>query len=303
MTNLLHKNPFSVYDFLGYLFPGACVLYFIMIAINLTDYTVEEIKFLFTDNSFLSSISILKSFLFILGSYVLGHIIAYLSSITIERWTLWLFGYPSEFLLEQRKKTTYWSSNVTSCGTEKIEEISCDHLAKSLYLYLLKRIIRLIMGVLLFPISIPYLLLTSINIKGFITKPLDKHLQNCINDKLISLMSIISFDTPDQQNVDYSRIIYHYYIQEDNHSFIQKTDNYIALYGFLRAITLTLCIMTVYLTVISIISCNLMSNCFIICLLSFLSFVSFLAFMKFYRRYSLEIFMFMVSDKTIKVKI
>lgn len=303
MTNLLQKNPFSVYDFLGYLFPGACMLFFIIISINLTEYTVKDILSLFTNNNFLSSISIFKSFLFILGSYVLGHILAYLSSITIERWSLWLFGYPSEFLLDQRRNTTYWSSNVTSCSTEEVEEIDCNNLVRSLYFFLLKRLIRLMMGVLLFPISIPYLLLTAINIKGFITKPLDKYLMNSINDKVISLMAMISFNTPDQKSVDYSRIIYHYFIQENNHSFIQKTDNYIALYGFLRAITLTLNIMTVYLTTISIINCNFVSNYLIICTLALFSFISFLAFMKFYRRYSLEIFMFLVSDKTIKVPI
>src|SRR5690606_4025075 len=39
---------------------------------------------------------------FIVVTYSLGHIVSYLSSITIEKYSLYQFNYPSKFLLNQR---------------------------------------------------------------------------------------------------------------------------------------------------------------------------------------------------------
>lgn len=61
--------------------------------------------------------SFIESLIFIIVAYVFGHLLAYVSSVTIEIFTLWYFGYPSEFLLGQRKRTNYWHSIVSQGGT------------------------------------------------------------------------------------------------------------------------------------------------------------------------------------------
>lgn len=300
MTNLLQKNPFSLYDFLGYLFPGAFALFLIIIVLAVDNLTFNEIVCLFRDNAPFQSINVFNTFFFIVVSYILGHILSYISSITIERWSLWLFGYPSEFLLDQRKNTSYWNSNVTSCGTQK-EAFDFNDISKSIYFFILKRMMRFLMGLFLLPIYLPYVLLMSVNMKGFITKPLDIHIRKSINDKVIGLANLISFTVPNNEDVDYSRIILHYYAHKQSILLFQKTDNYVALYGFLRSITLVLNLITLIIFILSICQDTLCINIGLILIFSILSFISFLAFMKFYRRYSLEVFMYLISDPEVPV--
>ncbi|MFA6712186.1 MAG: hypothetical protein WCS33_05715, partial [Candidatus Caldatribacteriota bacterium] len=40
---------------------------------------------------------------FVIISYVLGHALNYLSSLTIERYSIWSIGYPSRFILGEKQ--------------------------------------------------------------------------------------------------------------------------------------------------------------------------------------------------------
>ena len=151
---------------------------------------------------------------------------------------------------------------------------------------------------------LPVILLTMlgrfVNIKGFIIKPLDKLTCDLIYERIKGLGYKLGFDVP-KYAVDYSRIAYHYYIHNQNAVFIQKVNNYVALYGFLRVITLILNITAMSVMIGSFFKGVFVENVWFIVLLMFVTYVSFLAYIKFYRRYTLEIFMFLVSDKDLVI--
>ena len=86
------KSPFSLYDFLGYFIPGALFCYLFAIV-----FEIEEIKWLNIE-FFLGLRVFDQSVAFILFSYVFGHAINYLSTLTIEKYSIWSIGYPSKYL-------------------------------------------------------------------------------------------------------------------------------------------------------------------------------------------------------------
>ena len=108
------KSPFSFYDFLGYIIPGVVVIYLWHIFIK-----VSEIKIAspFFDNA--SNITLLGDvdhyIIFIAMAYIIGHVSNYLSSITVEKFSIWMFDYPSNFLLK--------IENTKYLKRENIEEI------------------------------------------------------------------------------------------------------------------------------------------------------------------------------------
>lgn len=104
-----------------------------------------------------------------------------------------------------------------------------------------------------------------------------------------------------ESDVDYSRLIYHYYARKSS-LFLSKVDNYVALYGFLRSSCLAFNSLTIIILVISLLQSNFLQNAIFIVILAFVSFLLFLVFMKFYRRYSLEIFMFLISDDDLNIR-
>lgn len=95
------KNPFSLYDCLGYFVPGALSVYIAIFLIN-----VEEGNFL---NAFRSVEfgSVDATIAFVIIAYILGHAVYYASSITVEKYSNWMFGYPSTFVL-QGKQVPYY---------------------------------------------------------------------------------------------------------------------------------------------------------------------------------------------------
>ena len=92
----MKQNPFSLYDFLGYFIPGALVLYLIMIIEHLKKVNSFDITDIF---ECVSNPSVNQALLFIILSYVAGHFLSYISSITIEQYANWKYDYPSKYLL------------------------------------------------------------------------------------------------------------------------------------------------------------------------------------------------------------
>ena len=107
----MSKNPFSLYDFMGYLFPGLLFI-IIMVYVFNEDFDVANI---FRMKSLVDAVGIGgptfdldKSILIIILGYVTGHFVAYTSSLTIENFANNTFGYPSEYLLHGNKQT-WWN--------------------------------------------------------------------------------------------------------------------------------------------------------------------------------------------------
>lgn len=103
----MSKNPFSIYDFMGYLFPGVVCYFCLSLLVQfdgdfskLTD--IAEIKEVLSKND--SRFDLDRSVVFVVFSYILGHIVSYVSSLTIEQFAIKVFGYPSTYLLEKEPK-------------------------------------------------------------------------------------------------------------------------------------------------------------------------------------------------------
>lgn len=273
---MIKQNPFSFYDFLGYLIPGLVTF---LIFKNIDCFTNFNSLFyssilISNDNFKIESVTLL-----IIFSYILGHIVSFLSSITVERYAIWKYNFPSKYLLKIDYKG-YWKSykNYTDI------------------------IWRIFLIVILFPIVIfDYIFGSLLNFKNFYQQSLDQPLIDLIIYKSNKLLMKLGFsEIKDYQDdgclnsSDFHRVLAHYaYEYSKNHQF--KLSNYVALYGFLRTLSYISCTLTVFLVIKTLYNDNTI-DCFkenykFIIFMSFLSYVFFMAFMKFYRRYSLECMM------------
>lgn len=286
---------------MGYFFPGLTVLYifyylhgchwnlFQAIDINVFYDTISNIgnKFNFE-----------KSVLIIIISYIIGHLVSYISSLTVEILSNRLFGYPSKYLLQQERPkygklwTNYFKVEIdSSCKSMKFVKSICVWLV---YFF----IFIILLPISLTTTTIGYL----ININQFIIRPLDDYLINGIKERQQELAKRIGLKLPGvNQECDYHRIIMHY-VYLNIPTCQHKVDNYIALYGFLRCMCLIFCMLFDTFFIYGIftichysyykIAWDLIGALF---LLFILCYVSFLAFVKFYRRQTLENFMSMLT--------
>jgi hypothetical protein len=300
----MDKNPFSLYDFLGYLFPGLISIMLIVYAAN-TDVLKEVGVFFFASHFFEVFSGYIKlnapqSAVFIVVlSYVTGHIVAYLSSITVEYFINHLVGYPSIYLLNEIEENDLTCKQL--CRIYFATQQSCELWAV--------QISRFIVFVLLFPVSVTLVFFgRTTHMIQFITRPLDSYIQNSIISKIGRLTDNLDLKVPDiTVQADYHRIIMHYvYLNIPNSQ--RKADNYVAIYGFLRALTFIACSFFVFLCVReSITIWNYVSNdgvtlyfdrtvFFVFIFMFFLCNILFMGFVKFYRRFTLENFMALITD-------
>lgn len=313
----MRKNPFSIYDFLGYVFPGAFALMLICFFVKLGN--IHSISEIYTNiEGSLSNVnspgtlengSSATAFFFMeqtiiwtITAYIVGHIIAYLSSLTVEKFSIWTYGYPSEFLLHEVPPKHYMNVNLDSRKSchKKFEEW-------------IELIWRLAVGIFLFPISLCTIVFGKfLGMKAFFVKPLDKTLKSIIENNIDKLKD--SLGVPRNNNDildntknhdDFHRIIYHYeYERQNNH--MQKMDNYVALYGFLRAMTFISNCVTLWIIIryaclnISIKSQIDWHLVLLVILCIFITYIFFMSFMKFYRRFTLESYMCLVIDSSFK---
>jgi len=273
----LKPNPFSLYDFLGYFTPGALAIYggILILAhmggpISIHD-AIGKLSF---DDA--------KVYIpFVLLAYLLGHLLSFLSSILIEKYAIWSCGYPSRFLLE---------FNVTGyCEVKSIRE----------------RTVRCFVRFLLLPIELLDVTVGNLlYLRNLYRRPLDKKLISIITTKVESLIKDKG-QIPNQEQYrlendqDFFKYAYHYAV-EHAHNHLPKMQNYVALYGFLRTISLIFVIAwwfvaghMVYRLYRFWLGDDLKLTVITVALVVFavLSYISYMGFMKFYRRFSLEALM------------
>jgi hypothetical protein len=91
--------PLSAYDFLGYLVPGLAffALFDLTIAFHMQKMPIgyEEVCLRYSAIKWQAAIPLL------LVSYYVGHMVSFLSSMTIERYARWRYGHPMNFLLDK----------------------------------------------------------------------------------------------------------------------------------------------------------------------------------------------------------
>lgn len=284
------QNPFSIYDFLGYFLPGALALFVILAISHIWFPEFSVFNFLSKNCELTRSESY---FLFIVLAYTTGHIFSFLSSITIERYSIWRFDYPSKYLLEPIfKHKGYFNIKEEPIWTRKI--------------------LRAILGFLiLLPISWPeYFVGNILNMRDLYARKLDELLANILWGKINGLMyersdvkNLNACGKPSEQ--DFFRFVYHY-VLENAPAHQPKMQNYIALYGFLRTLTF-LSVLAFWLIFASWLSGKL-EIVYSVCLLvstAFVGLILFLGFVKFYRRFSLEVLMALsvIFNSKIKVSI
>jgi hypothetical protein len=181
--------------------------------------------------------------------------------------------------------------------------------------------IRLIVAIILLPISLGTLFFGKLcGLRISLVKKLDDVLVDAIKENQKYLLDFLHISTnnekksenedEDEENIeedgDFHRIVYHYVYEHQNHH-PAKLDNYVALYGFLRAITLISNCAFMVLLVKALKSItfedgyvfDLQITIYLIALF-LITYVFFLAFIKFYRRFTLESYMSLVTDITHK---
>lgn len=297
------KSPFSLYDFLGYMVPGIVILYLFQLfqSISGIDIPSDTLKKA-------SSIYLLgdadQYIKFISMAYIIGHVVNYLSSITIEKFSIWMFGYPAYFLLNKGKPKylkkdgikliAEWLENDSKKNIHKWVKRKLIHsrfrLINNLGQYQIRSSTwRLILWLLLLPISILDFICGKIGgLRYYYTNQMDTELAVIVKEKY---EKIINGHTITNHEFDFQRVINHYYYEKyDNHKF--RFDNYVALFGFARALSLIFCFSAI---------CFIFYDLIAGILFLILSYVFFMAFMKFYRRFSLESYMCLIVDSNISI--
>ncbi|QCK16239.1 hypothetical protein [Mangrovivirga cuniculi] len=266
---VLKQNPFSFYDFLGYLIPGIFFLssiYFTLDHFNYID-AKNWLESVLLDNP-------IDYFILIIVAYVIGHIINYLSSITIEIYSNWKYGFPSKTLIARKPKGYF--------------DFDCKKPRNWI-----KRLILLPMFLLpLWPTD--FIFGNLFGIKAHLTRPMDRPYIDIAKLKTYSLIKINGYLEADKMgsadSLNFFRYLYHYVLENcPNH--VPKLQNYVALYGLLRTFSLIFNFLFFIWFILSItkeyslINYIIAGSCMAIC------YICFMAFMKFYRRFSLEVIM------------
>ena len=305
------KNPFSLYDFLGYFVPGALCLYLMVFLFDISGVkSFDEIA-----NLHFGRVDL--SIAFVIIAYIIGHTINYISSITIEKYSNWMFGYPSAFLLKKERKGYYkkarqedleeWlKGNIEHCKLHLFIKKGMywskwNWLHKFSLLRLRSSVWRFGLLLFIFPVStIDWIFGKWFGLRLYYTNPLDYILIVTVQNNLEKLL--LKLNIEGGNNFDYNRILNHYYYEKFQ-KHILKFDNYVALYGFCRCLSLIFCLTTSSILFLVFFNDAVLFTSQVVimfCLSSFLSFVFFMAFMKFYRRFTLEGFMCLVIDKTLE---
>jgi hypothetical protein len=267
----LKQNPFSVYDFLGYFVPGALFLFaaFAVSQTWLPSGISQSIAGLFQPSK-------LEFYLpFVLVSYLIGHVLSFVSSVTVERYSVWRVGYPSRYLLGNPFPSFFQVSPPKRT----------------------RRVVRVAVALFILPILILDLTLgVAFRLNELFARPLENVLRDTIAPRIARLVSECTGEECKSEEIksgvaEFFLLMYHYCVEKAS-PHLPKMQNYVALYGFCR--TIALIFVLVFWSFVAAIplriagwSCSLAGAAASGCL----AYIFFLDFLKFYRRFSLEVFM------------
>lgn len=301
--------PFSLYDFIGYFIPGALLLYCIFITNFLFNSDVESLYKLLLNVESLNKLNLESILFFIIISYCLGFIISLISSITIEKLAERHFGYPSTYLL---------NDNVEKIAENKFEIVYRFFIFLFIFpIFIISKVFKVLLPEKLTKPLKPILIVSikeSIYNFLFDKKIINRNtheetltkinkIKTLINNE--DFVSAISKLKDIVLKFDYFRLIQHHtYEIKSNHQV--KYNNYVALYGFARTISLVMIINLWYIIFKStfIIECNQLTfhfsfNCsiFLIFIINLcFSILFYMGFFKFYRKFTLEGLMLLLID-------
>ncbi len=265
------QNPFSLYDFLGYLIPGILLILGLLLLSEVDAVAADPIGAM---NKSLSSMSVELSLAALVVCYLVGQVASYVSSMTIEKYSNWSIGYPSKYLLKIRSRAFF---ELTTRGGECVVDV----------------LMRLVLCALILPVVLIDLIVGKLLMfRRTLAKELDQQLVSIIQEKTRALVKA-RYAAPYHhgEDADFFRVYYHYAMEKcPNH--YAKFQNYVALYGFTRTITLIAVILFWY-SVGQALSCRIeLSIClWTIPMMAAFSYLMYASFNKFYRKFSLEVLM------------
>lgn len=266
-------NPFSLFDFLGYFFPGAIAVYSVVLGYGHVSQRYRAADALKEIFSLTDPQNVLP---FILAAYVLGHFLSFVSSLTVEKYLYWQYGFPSKFLLGL-PYTPYFPKRVRASALD---------------------LFKLLVILVLFPVFVFDQAFGRIfNMSGFYAKGLDPLTAEIVRKKTGLILRNVAGIEPSTEKhgkpseVDFFTYLYHYALEHAPHHG-PKMQNYVALYGFLRTLSL-LAVVYFWIAVWHVWFSGLAWTLWFFTLvpIAAATFVFFLAYFKFLRRYSLEVFM------------
>jgi len=288
----MEKGPFSLYDFMGYFFPGALALYLVILSQgNIADYFSKNF-FVYTNKQFLY-LPIYLILFYIIISYCLGHFLSFFSTLTIEKYTRIVYDDPSKILLNNKPSKPRFFL--------KLRKLVRVLLGGRFKYNLLTRIFyRFILLIIIWPlVFFDFFLVKYLRYKHSYLSIIDDPYKDLIKARINQVFKNIGYedDVFKNSNNNFHKLLIHY-----NYEFTKyhghKLMNYVSLYGFLRVITLISCLFFNYVFI------SLFSNYYYdftiegcynlsmmgICLFSLatITFVFYLGYLKFYRRYSME---------------
>ncbi|MFP7325645.1 hypothetical protein [Serratia marcescens] len=264
----MKQNPFSFYDFLGYLIPGALFLYTLYFGGEHYKWglATEARGYLAKNNN---SLGELLNFLpLVILSYVIGHFLALVSSFLVEKYSNCNNGFPSQYLISDSGNGYFHKAN------------SCSKIG------------RVMLWIAILPISLPDLITHR---KFRQNKKMDDRLRPVVFkfclDILRDKFRMDTSDMDDSTGVDGDsfRLIYHYSF-ENSDSHASKLQNYVALYGFTRNIAMIFVIVFWVLIFLKL-KLGIGIGYIPIATSIILAFVFYKGFVKFYKRYTLEAMM------------
>lgn len=269
----MNQNPFSIYDFLGYLIPGGLFLYLLYFCgITLDWDVIIQLKKTAIEQE--PSLSLLGYSSIVILAYVIGHAIAICSAFLVEKYMNDTLQYPSIYL--------FWELN-----NNFKDEVKKGWGRKFKYL---------IIKIILWPIWV----FDKITFNKLYSRELTKELAKPLWSMLTkSYQNIFAVDLTQLTNKyalqgDLFRLAYHYsYEYSSNHQ--PKIQNYVALYGFCRNVCLVFLIflwVSLSTLFINLWSDNIAGFTVLSTLVMLLmTYVFYCGFVKFYRRFTLEVFM------------
>ncbi|EHN68039.1 hypothetical protein [Aliivibrio fischeri] len=263
----MQQNPFSFYDFLGYMLPGAVLLYLLTFVFGV-DNLISILSLNETTNS--TANQLLSFIPAVISSYLLGHILAIGSSALIESFSNYSNGYPSEFLFGVKAKSYLDSDSKMGIFG------------------------RFLLWIIILPISVFKLVLKDIcKIKMFNqAKALPSPLKEAAFTKCKKVLKDeIEVDTKalvisNGIDGDYLRLLYHF-IFEHSERHANKLQNYVALYGLTRNVSFVF-VLTFWGALVSVLTGSSDLDWWHVSCFAALAYIFYIGFVKFYRRYSLE---------------
>ncbi|WP_319229856.1 hypothetical protein [Draconibacterium orientale] len=257
----MNQNPFNLYDFLGYLIPGILFLNLF----KLTGFYEVDLFNLLK----IGELDWVYYTTLIVIAYVSGHILAIISSRTIEDYHIWLNGYPSKNIFVENHD---------------------------------KGKVRLYLGlvlILIFPIFI--IDRVSRFMFNYSSKTLDSSLNKIVLKKLVLFFKKIDKKASNEIRTskylcnELFRYIYHY-ANENFKEHNSKFQNYVALYGFSRSMSFLFCLLVdleLIFVFYRIVKCEKIpsSNLALLFISLIGGYIFYLSYAKFFRRFSQEVIM------------